>query len=44
LCQLRKSTEVIQAVEAAYYQKQLSLNSVEDFIRPVLGWREYMHG
>jgi len=37
-------TEVIQAAEAAYYQQQLSLNSVEGFIRQVLGWREYMHG
>lgn len=36
--------EVIQAVEAAYNQRQIPLNSVEGFIRQVLGWREYMHG
>ncbi|MEB3278722.1 MAG: cryptochrome/photolyase family protein [Lyngbya sp.] len=36
--------EVIQAAEMAYYQKNLPLNSVEGFIRQVLGWREYMHG
>ncbi|NJL45507.1 MAG: cryptochrome/photolyase family protein, partial [Leptolyngbyaceae cyanobacterium SM2_3_12] len=36
--------EVIQRVEAAYYQEALPLNSVEGFIRQVLGWREYMRG
>lgn len=36
--------EVIQAAERAYHQRQLELNSVEGFIRQVLGWREYMHG
>ncbi|HIK46367.1 MAG TPA: cryptochrome/photolyase family protein [Leptolyngbyaceae cyanobacterium M65_K2018_010] len=36
--------EVIQRVEAAYYQQSLPLNSVEGFIRQVLGWREYMRG
>ncbi|AFY33143.1 cryptochrome/photolyase family protein [Calothrix sp. PCC 7507] len=36
--------EVIQAAEQAYQEKQLPLNSVEGFIRQVLGWREYMHG
>ncbi len=36
--------EVIQAAEKEYHQKELSLNSVEGFIRQVLGWREYMHG
>lgn len=36
--------EVIRAAERAYYQQQLDLNSVEGFIRQVLGWREYMHG
>ncbi len=36
--------EVIRAAEQAYYDRQLDLNSVEGFIRQVLGWREYMHG
>lgn len=36
--------EVIQAAEAAFHADQLDLNSVEGFIRQVLGWREYMHG
>lgn len=36
--------EVIEAAEKAYYHQQLPLNSVEGFIRQVLGWREYMYG
>jgi deoxyribodipyrimidine photolyase-related protein len=36
--------EVIKAAEKAYQQEQLPLNSVEGFIRQVLGWREYMRG
>jgi deoxyribodipyrimidine photolyase-related protein len=36
--------EVIEAVEQAYYEQSLPLNSVEGFIRQVMGWREYMHG
>ena len=36
--------EVIQAVAAAYCERDLPLNSVEGFIRQVLGWREYMRG
>jgi deoxyribodipyrimidine photolyase-related protein len=36
--------EVILAAEQAYHDRQLDLNSVEGFIRQVLGWREYMHG
>ncbi len=36
--------EVIQAVETAYHEQHLPLNSVEGFIRQVLGWREYMRG
>ena len=36
--------EVIDAVEAAYHEQDLPLNSVEGFIRQVLGWREYMRG
>ncbi|MEM6591853.1 MAG: cryptochrome/photolyase family protein [Cyanobacteria bacterium P01_C01_bin.73] len=36
--------EVVEAAESAYYEHDLPLNSVEGFIRQVLGWREYMHG
>ncbi len=36
--------EVIKAVEEAYYDRDLPLNSIEGFIRQVLGWREYMNG
>ncbi|VEP18486.1 (6-4) photolyase [Hyella patelloides LEGE 07179] len=41
---LLQPLEVINAVEKAYYDRELPLNSVEGFIRQVLGWREYMHG
>ncbi|WP_066425224.1 cryptochrome/photolyase family protein [Anabaena sp. 4-3] len=41
---LLQPLEVIQAAETAYHQYQLPLNSVEGFIRQVLGWREYMRG
>ncbi|MEH1976280.1 MAG: cryptochrome/photolyase family protein [Nostoc sp.] len=41
---LLQPMEVIQAVQQAYFQQQLPLNSVEGFIRQMLGWREYMHG
>jgi deoxyribodipyrimidine photolyase-related protein len=36
--------EVVRAAEQAYDEHQLAINSVEGFIRQVLGWREYMHG
>jgi deoxyribodipyrimidine photolyase-related protein len=36
--------EVITAVQIAYTRDNLELNSVEGFIRQVLGWREYMRG
>jgi deoxyribodipyrimidine photolyase-related protein len=41
---LLRPLEVIQAVESAYHSQNLSLASVEGFIRQVLGWREYMYG
>lgn len=41
---LLEPIEVIDAIETAYYQRELPLNSVEGFIRQVMGWREYMHG
>lgn len=36
--------EVVEAAERAYYEQSLPLNSVEGFIRQVMGWREYMRG
>lgn len=36
--------EVIHAVENAYYENYLPLNSVEGLIRQILGWREFLHG
>ncbi|MBE9029638.1 cryptochrome/photolyase family protein [filamentous cyanobacterium LEGE 11480] len=35
---------VVQAVEQTYHDRDLPLNSVEGFIRQVIGWREYMRG
>ncbi len=36
--------EIVRAVEQAWRDRKLPLNSVEGFIRQVLGWREYMRG
>ena len=36
--------EVIEAAQKAYLNCNLALNSVEGFIRQVLGWQEYMNG
>ncbi|MGF1478948.1 MAG: cryptochrome/photolyase family protein [Cyanophyceae cyanobacterium] len=41
---LLRPMEAINAAEKAFYDRDLALNSVEGFIRQVLGWREYMHG
>lgn len=41
---LLQPMEVIERVERAYHEDALPLNSVEGFIRQVLGWREYMRG
>lgn len=41
---LLQPLEVIKTVERAYYEKSFPLNSVEGFIRQILGWREYMYG
>lgn len=39
---LLHATEVVEAAEAAFRERDLPLNSVEGFIRQVLGWREYV--
>lgn len=38
--------EVLQTVEQAYYANpdRWQLNSIEGFVRQILGWREYLHG
>ena len=36
--------EVVQAAEAAYRAGRAPLQSVEGFIRQILGWREYVRG
>ncbi len=36
--------EVVERAEEAFREHDLPLNSVEGFIRQVLGWREYMAG
>ncbi len=41
---LLQPEEVITAAVTAYLNHNLALNSVEGFIRQVLGWREYMNG
>lgn len=42
--QLLHPREVIDAALSAYHQKLAPLNSVEGFIRQILGWREFMRG
>lgn len=41
---LLQPKEVIEAAEKAYGNGVIELNSIEGFIRQVLGWREYMNG
>lgn len=41
---LLQPLEVINAAEQAYHEQDLPINSVEGFIRQVMGWREYMRG
>ena len=36
--------EICKAAEAAYFAGKAPLNSVEGFIRQILGWREYIRG
>ncbi len=35
--------DMIQAAEGAYRNGQVSINSVEGFVRQIMGWREYMY-
>ena len=37
-------SEVVDAVEVAYLNGDAPINSVEGFIRQVIGWREYVWG
>ncbi len=40
---LLESLDIVHAAEAAYHQGRASLNSVEGFIRQIIGWREFMY-
>lgn len=40
---LLEPLELIRAAEEAYHQGRAPINSVEGFIRQILGWREYVH-
>ncbi|MGD9049610.1 MAG: cryptochrome/photolyase family protein, partial [Anaerolineae bacterium] len=39
---LLEPLELIKAAQSAYHQDKAPINSVEGFVRQVLGWREYM--
>ena len=43
-CGLLRPREVCAAVERAWRDGRAPLNSVEGFIRQILGWREYVRG
>lgn len=43
-CGLLLPMECIKAVEKAYHDGKVDLNSAEGFIRQILGWREYVRG
>jgi deoxyribodipyrimidine photolyase-related protein len=43
-CQLLHPQEVLDAALTAYQQGKAPLNSVEGFVRQILGWREFMRG
>ncbi len=42
ICLLRPMP-LIRAAEAAYHAGEAPINSVEGFVRQILGWREFMH-
>ena len=41
---LLKPKECIDLAEKAFYELKVPINSVEGFIRQILGWREYVRG
>jgi len=41
---LLRPAEIVEAAESAYRRGAAPLNSVEGFIRRVIGWREYVWG
>ena len=41
---LLHASEVVAAVVEAYDKQQAPIESVEAFVRQVIGWREYIHG
>ncbi len=43
-CGLLNPQEIIKKAELAYHSGHAPLNSVEGFIRQILGWREYVRG
>ncbi len=43
-CGLLLPTEICEKALTAYQEKKAPLNSVEGFIRQILGWREYVRG
>ena len=43
-CGLLLPSECVEAAEHAYHNGMAPLNSVEGFIRQIIGWREYMRG
>ena len=43
-CGLLSPLECVEAAEQAYHDGRAPLNSVEGFIRQIIGWREYMRG
>lgn len=43
-CGLLLPLECVKAAEEAYYKGNSPINSVEGFIRQIIGWREYIHG
>ena len=43
-CGLLDPLEIVRGVEQAYCDGKAPLNSVEGFIRQIIGWREYVRG